>query len=311
MISRLRKQRISRSGNVKSAGSIFTIAHHEGTPLTPVLKVSGIEIIRTVRLEKSDSKENVIPSSKVTDEVLYLFPPKDLNLPSLAFSDSIAYFRAMEIFGGYKGVGVFQYRRLLAIWSKSEKPVQHSYRILYRYLLAVLAKQFKLRMQGKEKVWVGNPLSVFSLESQYSENCLPTLNLLISLRDEFRHALRERFGDLVEHIDPKKFYWSSLYLGPSKYVIEFSEALKATFQRSQDLRVSENLDTYQSRWVGFVVERLFSDYVQCLILREPDLVETCPVIQLNGLPSITSFIRRTIKRFSLQKSSSSTSALNS
>ncbi len=260
--------------------TLLIISHHLSAPQIILPVNPKINYVRTLRL---DPKEAI---SKLHTKLHFLVvkPPQRLKFPSVAFSDSITFFNADSLVSDHDYVGVFQYRRILGLRCKSKRPVIHRYRIQSPTLLRELER---LLLSGQHKyVYVAHPLRVMSLEEQYSHNHAATLPLMKQLRSLFRINLEKDHWD-TNQIDPELFYWSSLYLGPREHLLEFQDLLLRTFEKFDASAVPSRMTPYESRWVGFIVERLFSDYIQCLIAAKPGLIRTVPVLQLNPLPGLS------------------------
>jgi hypothetical protein len=260
--------------------TLFVIAHHLSAPAIRLPKNPTVSYLRTLRLDSAE----VISELHVKRQFLVLRPPEQLAFPSAAFSDSLTYFNASALTRDHNYVGVFQYRRILGAAYNSNLPVLHRYRIQSATLLKALERV--AHTDQEKHIYVANPLRVISLEEQYSHSQAATLPLLKQLRFMFFMHLKEKGLD-TSKIKSEVFYWSSLYLGPSENLLEFQDLLLRTFEKFDSSTVPSNLNPYESRWVGFIVERLFSDYIQCLIAANPGMVRTLPALQLNQLPLVS------------------------
>jgi hypothetical protein len=265
---------------LKPLKTCFVIAHHHSAPIIKLPKNGLVNYIRTLRL---DPNQSGLPLHRELG-FLEVSPPDNLPFSSLAFSDSLLFFNAASIVNGYDYIGFFQYRRILGVRNKSDHPAVHRFRIQSRTLLKGL-ERIATSHRG-DKIFVANPLRVISLEDQYSQSHPETLHIMKRLRSVFHKNLSQSGMD-TSQINPEIFFWSSLYLGPSRYLLEFQALLLRTFETLDASTVPNGLSPYQSRWVGFIVERLFSDYVQCLGHSHPGRLLTSPVIMLNELPGIS------------------------
>jgi hypothetical protein len=237
-----------------------------------------LDYLRTLRLDSHELIKSVDPEKCFR----IVTPPDNLPFPSLSYSDSLSYFLAPSILKNYEYAGVFQYRRILGVQYRSARHNLFKHFLQSRKVLKGVERY--ILSQKKQSIYVAHPLSVVSLEHQYSLSQSATFPTLQKLRRTFHENL-ENINLDPHSINPKLLYWSSLYLGPTQKLLEFQKLLVHTFDELDPATIPANLGPYEGRWIGFIVERLFSDYIQCLIAKYPGLVQTSPVI--NFLPCMT------------------------
>lgn len=265
------EQRIDDVGKTR-----FLFAHHSAAPAIKLPRSPQVEHVRTLRLDLGESAR---PSHLELGFQL-VAPPHNLQIPSSAYSDALTFLNLDSLTQGVDQVGIFQYRRILGVPTQPKVPVLHRYRIQSAGLLRELET---FAVSHKDSVLVANPLRVTSLEDQYASSQARTLPVLRKLRETFQNRL-ENLGYNLGAIKLELFYWSSIYLGPRTHLLEFQGLLIETFQTLDLHLVPNNLSPYESRWAGFVTERLFSDFIQCLAYSQPASMMFAPAIQLNRLP---------------------------
>jgi hypothetical protein len=264
------------SNNTKEI--LFVFAHHSSSPTMEFPRKRKLDYLRTLRLDSHEHIESVDPEKCFQ----IVSPPENLPFLSLSYSDSLSYFLAPSLLKNYEYAGVFQYRRILGVQYRSARHNLFKYFFQSRKVLKGVERY--ILSQKKQSIYVAHPLNVVSLEHQYSLSQSATLPTLQKLRRTFHENLEEINLD-PRSINPKLLYWSSLYLGPTQNLLEFHKLLVHTFDELDPATIPSNLGPYEGRWIGFIVERLFSDYIQCLITRYPGLVQTSPVV--NFLPVMT------------------------
>lgn len=160
-------------------------------------------------------------------------------------------------------VGFFHYRRLLdpAVTSKKIEVVRPSF--ASPLILRRLEREY-LRIPAGHSL-VAKSFPVITMDVHYHA-CHPESYETFLLAKEIFLALLGRSG--ADHFGHQSnLFWSTLFFGPQLHANEFSRLLLETF--SALARIGNSFpatqDSYQSRWPGFIAERLFSIFVSHLI----------------------------------------------
>ena len=193
----------------------------------------------------------------------YLSGISNLESPNWVWSELTTLVEGQKFLGDATYVGLQHYRRFFALdIESSENPVIKR-SLLERNIIA--KKQAEYLEVFKNKVVVPAPetfaITVFAHFKKLHFDSLVGLEIACA---EFNRRVGSRFGNinsLQSLKETKKLHPYNMFLGPHDFYREWLEILIPILSILDENRDLFPIEGYQSRWAGFIVERIFSIYI--------------------------------------------------
>jgi hypothetical protein len=210
----------------------------------------------------------------------------NLGSPNAAWSELATLVEGKKIFGNATYVGLQHYRRFFAL--EISPPGIHSIKVSMVDRNLYAQRQAENLSSYFGKVVIPTPeLYEISLLENFRRFHLELFFGLEIACDEFDKLVFSRFGeidslDLLDQTNQIRPY--NMFLGPREFYDQWLKILEPILKVLDSNRDKFPTEGYQSRWAGFIIERVFSIYLD-LIINEGDweIVERPIYFFENGL----------------------------
>jgi len=197
-----------------------------------------------------------------------------------ALSEILILLRAKPFFNNKRQVGLIHYRRIFSLNPQESIYQNQTQDLRTRFSRACIEAQFLQNYEGK--IIVPQPLDIESnLLTHFIECHAPLENALDEACLAFNASVQNIFGIVdskSELQNTRHIYAWNMWIGNTDFYNEWVTVLFPVIKALDDITTSLPNDGFQSRWSGFISERLFTVYINlCKKSNRWDFVER-PVI---------------------------------
>jgi hypothetical protein len=185
-----------------------------------------------------------------------------------------------NLFRDKRLVGLMHYRRIFSLDESLEVIEKGGIDVRERFKVAEHEISFLHHYQNQIVIPIAEDLGI-TLWENFEEWHSPLVRALVIACDEFDKQLIDRIGvvDSQNHLrSTQQIYPYNMWIGSREFYFEWLELLRPVLAKLDSIRSELPDDGYQSRWAGFIAERLFTVYVDsCRVVNRWSFTER-PVI---------------------------------